>query len=63
MLGSDYSTKFSLWLATGCVSARRILKELDQYEANVAVRFSPGPTALIVDFHLLVQGGAYATCL
>jgi len=35
MLGADYSTKFSMWLATGSISARRIIKDLDRYEKNV----------------------------
>lgn len=35
MLGPDYSTKFSLWLATGSISGRRIIHELQRYEAEV----------------------------
>lgn len=31
--GLDYSSKWSPWLATGAVSARRVLAELRQYEA------------------------------
>jgi len=32
MLGMDYSTKFSPWLALGCISPRQILAELKRYE-------------------------------
>ncbi|XP_031374590.1 cryptochrome DASH, chloroplastic/mitochondrial isoform X2 [Punica granatum] len=32
MLGADYSTKFSPWLATGCVSPRFIYEEVKRYE-------------------------------
>jgi deoxyribodipyrimidine photo-lyase len=31
----DYSTKFSPWLAQGCLSARRIIHRLNQYEDEV----------------------------
>ncbi|CAI9094855.1 OLC1v1030661C1 [Oldenlandia corymbosa var. corymbosa] len=34
MLGPDYSTKFSPWLATGCLSARLIHDEVKRYEAE-----------------------------
>lgn len=33
--GMDYSTKFSPWLANGCLSARRILQSLRIYERDV----------------------------
>ncbi|KAI4379841.1 hypothetical protein MLD38_006085 [Melastoma candidum] len=32
MLGTDYSTKFSMWLATGCISSRFIHEEVLRYE-------------------------------
>ncbi|CAN1185136.1 Cryptochrome DASH, chloroplastic/mitochondrial [Linum perenne] len=32
MLGSDYSTKFSPWLASGCISPRFIYEEVKRYE-------------------------------
>lgn len=32
MLGADYSTKFSPWLAHGCVSPREIARQCRQYE-------------------------------
>lgn len=32
LLGSEYSTKFSPWLAFGCISPRRIFYELKKYE-------------------------------
>ena len=32
MLGSDYSSKFSPWLAAGCLSPRWIHREVDRYE-------------------------------
>ena len=37
LIGVDYSTKFSTWLAAGCVSPRRIFWEIKKYEeARVA---------------------------
>jgi deoxyribodipyrimidine photo-lyase len=35
MLGADYSSKFSPWLAHGCLSARSIYAEVKQYEAQI----------------------------
>ena len=32
MLGPDYSTKFSAWLAAGCISPRTIHHEIQKYE-------------------------------
>ncbi len=32
MVGADYSTKFSAWLAQGCLSPKRIMHELRRYE-------------------------------
>ncbi|RUS80278.1 hypothetical protein EGW08_011962 [Elysia chlorotica] len=32
MIGSDYSTKFSTWLAHGCISPRKIYWEIKKYE-------------------------------
>lgn len=34
MLGSEYSSKFSPWLATGCLSPRRVVAELRRHEAQ-----------------------------
>ncbi|MEM9164720.1 MAG: DASH family cryptochrome, partial [Cyanobacteria bacterium P01_F01_bin.4] len=34
MVGADYSSKFSPWLALGCLSPRRIYEEVQQYEAE-----------------------------
>lgn len=34
MLGADYSSKFSPWLALGCLSARKIKAECDRYEVE-----------------------------
>ncbi len=34
LLGSDYSTKFSAWLAQGCLSPKRIMREVQRYEAE-----------------------------
>ena len=34
MLGADYSSKFSPWLALGCLSPRRIYVEVGTYEAE-----------------------------
>jgi len=35
LIGKDYSTKFSPWLANGGISARQIYEELEQYEKEV----------------------------
>jgi len=32
LIGADYSSKFSAWLALGCISPRYIYRELKQYE-------------------------------
>ncbi|XP_022106989.1 cryptochrome DASH-like [Acanthaster planci] len=32
LIGADYSTKFSSWLALGCLSPRRIYEEIKKYE-------------------------------
>ena len=34
MLGGDYSTKFSPWLAHGCLSSRTIYHEIQKYESE-----------------------------
>lgn len=34
MIGSDYSSKFSPWLALGCISPREIVAQLYQYEST-----------------------------
>ena len=34
MVGEDYSSKFSAWLASGCISPRFIYKEIKNYEAQ-----------------------------
>ena len=34
MLGEDYSTKLSPWLAAGCISPRRIVSDIRRYEAT-----------------------------
>ena len=34
LIGADYSTKFSPWLANGCISPRTIIFEIDEYEAE-----------------------------
>lgn len=36
MLGADFSTKFSPWLAAGCLSPRLIAAELEKYAAERA---------------------------
>merc|ERR1712054_715838 len=36
MLGDGYSSKFSPWLALGCISPRRIWKEAQRYERERA---------------------------
>lgn len=49
MLGGAYSTKFSPWLAAGCLSPRTIYHELKRYEA---ARFENKSTYWVV-FELL----------
>ncbi|NEU70225.1 DASH family cryptochrome [Spirosoma agri] len=34
LLGEDYSSKFSVWLANGCLSPRRVYWEVRRYEAE-----------------------------
>jgi deoxyribodipyrimidine photo-lyase len=34
LIGADYSTKFSAWLANGCISPRTIYHEVEAYEAE-----------------------------
>ncbi len=34
MIGTDYSSKFSPWLALGCISPREIVAQLHQYETT-----------------------------
>jgi deoxyribodipyrimidine photo-lyase len=34
MLGGDYSTKLSAWLAHGCISPRYIAHEISKYESQ-----------------------------
>ena len=34
MLGPDYSSKFSAWLALGCISPRYIYEEVERYESE-----------------------------
>ncbi|HQU73775.1 MAG TPA: DASH family cryptochrome [Calditrichia bacterium] len=40
LLGEDYSTKFSPWLALGCLSPRIIVHEIRRYEATVKANSS-----------------------
>jgi deoxyribodipyrimidine photo-lyase len=40
MIGGDYSTKFSPWLAHGCLSPRRIYHEIQSYESKVVANKS-----------------------
>jgi deoxyribodipyrimidine photo-lyase len=40
LIGSDYSTKFSPWLANGSISPRTIYHEVDDYEAEVTANSS-----------------------
>ena len=35
LLGADYSSKFSPWLAHGCISARSVYAEVERYEREV----------------------------
>lgn len=34
LIGKDYSSKFSLWLANGCISAREVYTNLKKFEAQ-----------------------------
>ncbi|UFQ97713.1 DASH family cryptochrome [Pseudomonas wenzhouensis] len=34
LVGTEYSTKFSPWLANGCLSARRVVAELQRHESQ-----------------------------
>ncbi len=36
LLGKDYSSKFSAWLAQGCISPRTICEEVKRYEKEIA---------------------------
>lgn len=40
LLGADYSSKFSVWLSTGCISARSIYGKIKQYEKEVVANES-----------------------
>ena len=35
LLGKDYSSKFSAWLANGCISPREIYWEIRKYENDI----------------------------
>jgi deoxyribodipyrimidine photo-lyase len=35
LLGGDYSSKFSAWLAPGCLSPRKIMEEVERYENQI----------------------------
>ena len=35
LVGTDYSSKFSAWLAIGCISARQIYQEVKKFESEV----------------------------
>jgi deoxyribodipyrimidine photo-lyase len=40
LLGADFSTKLSAWLAHGCISPRRVHSEVLRYEAERTVNKS-----------------------
>lgn len=40
LLGADYSSKFSPWLALGCISPRSIYQQLKKYEATIGANES-----------------------
>jgi len=67
MLGTDYSSKFSAWLAAGCLSPRWIHQEVQRYEAE---RVSNEDTYWLVfellwrdyfQFQFLKHGGDFFT--
>lgn len=49
LIGADYSTKFSAWLASGCISPRTIYYELKKYE----LKFGANDSTYWVVFELL----------
>ncbi len=49
LLGENYSTKFSAWLALGCLSPRQIFQELKKYEAT----FTANESTYWLEFELL----------
>lgn len=49
MIGENYSTKFSAWLAIGCLSAREIYHEIKTYESQ----FSANDSTYWLEFELL----------
>ena len=49
MIGENYSTKFSAWLALGCLSPREIFYELKKYEDQ----FSANESTYWLEFELL----------
>jgi deoxyribodipyrimidine photo-lyase len=40
LVGADYSSKFSAWLALGCISARSIYSEIERYEKKIVANES-----------------------
>lgn len=49
MVGADYSSKFSAWLALGCISARYIYSEIKNYEKQ----FGANESTYWLEFELL----------
>lgn len=49
LIGENYSTKFSAWLALGCLSPREIYHEIKKYEAQ----FSANESTYWIEFELL----------
>lgn len=49
LIGGDYSTKFSPWLALGCLSPRELYYELKKYEAD----FGANESTYWLEFELL----------
>lgn len=49
MVGADYSSKFSAWLALGCLSARHIYSEIKNYEKQ----FGANDSTYWLEFELL----------
>jgi len=49
LIGSNYSSKFSAWLALGCLSPREIYAEIKKYEAE----FDANPSTYWLVFELL----------
>ncbi len=51
LFGDDYSTKFSAWLAQGCLSPKMIYHELREYEAQ----YGENKSTYLIFYHLMLR--------